>query len=99
MARLFIAIPLTFVCYTNLRAAEPIVIQRWEFNSPQDMDGWSNCHDLKDMKVIDGTLRMTITGPDAYIFAPPVEVLLDSCMVRICMRCDKDGSIQVYWKT
>ena len=72
--RCFIAFLVVFFGYADLFGDEPAVIKRWEFHSADDMAGWQNPHDLKDVSVTNHRLRMTITGPDAYIFAPGEEL-------------------------
>ena len=40
-----------------------------------------------------------LTGSDAYIFAPAVDVPLDGLEVRVRWRCDRAGGCQIYWGT
>ncbi len=77
----------------------PGLVNRWTFDTPADGEGWSIGHDLKDLHVADGVLRMTTTGSDAFFFAPPVDVPLEGCVVRIRLRGQRDGTTQVYWAT
>ncbi|MCP4249749.1 MAG: hypothetical protein GY778_22125, partial [bacterium] len=83
----------------ELRAGDAEVVRRWSFDSADGSKGWTIGNGLKDLTVSDGLLRMTITTPDAFLFAPPVEVPLDGCVVRIRLRSDRDGTTQVYWAT
>ncbi len=83
----------------DLLAAGPGVVRRWEFDSTGDAAGWVIGNGLEDLAVVGGRLRMTITAPDAYIFAPPVETPLDGCVLRVRLRGDRSGTTQVYFKT
>jgi hypothetical protein len=82
-----------------LAAADENVVHRWEFRRPADAAGWSETHHLKDVRVVDGVLRMSIAGADPFIVAPPVQVPLDGCVLRVTLRADADGNTQVYWTT
>ena len=83
----------------ELRAGDAEVVRLWSFDSADGSKGWTIGNGLKDLAAADGRLRMTITAPDAFLFAPPVEVPLDGCVIRIRLRSDRDGHTQVYWKT
>ncbi len=80
-------------------AAGPEVLRRWDFDKPGDVEGWVKANGVQEMTVADGKLRLTISDPDAYIFAPPVEAPLDGLIVRIGLRGEKSGQSQVYWIT
>lgn len=80
-------------------AAEPSVLMQWTFDQPVDISTWPQPHDIKDMHVADGCLRMTFTGKDAYFVLPPVSLPLDGCVVRVRMRAALNGFTQVYWQT
>ncbi len=77
---------------------EPLVVQRWEFNTPEAAAGWRAAQHLADLAVKDGVLHMTMTGPDAYLFAPPMDLPLDGCGIRVRLRSDRNGYTQVYWQ-
>ena len=83
----------------NSGSAGGDVVKHWEFRTPADATGFGELHDLKNMRVADGSLVMEITGPDAYFTVPPVDLPLDGLSVRIRMRCDRPGETQVYWAT
>lgn len=80
-------------------ASEDQVVRRWTFKTESDAAGWVAGGDAKSTTVVDGALRVVTTGPDAYVFAPPVETSLDGCVVRVWMRCEQEASSQVYWTT
>lgn len=82
----------------NVEASEDVAT-RWVFKQPADATGWQAAHDLRDLAVTDGALRMIMTGPDAYFISPPVDVPLDGCIVRVRLRSDRDGDTQVFWAT
>ncbi|HSW44073.1 MAG TPA: hypothetical protein VLM89_00710 [Phycisphaerae bacterium] len=86
------------LCSVTL-AADPELVKRWEFVSPDSSAGWSALHDLRDFRVADGKLQMEIAGTDAYFTAPPVDTSLDGLVVRLHMRADRPGETQVYWAT
>lgn len=71
----------------------------WTFKTPADLDGWNAAHDLGDMKVENGLLKLSITGPDAFLIAPAVQVPLDGCVVCVVMRCSSQADSQIYWST
>ncbi|HOW73441.1 MAG TPA: hypothetical protein PKY77_22810 [Phycisphaerae bacterium] len=77
---------------------EPEVLRRWTFNTPADLAACRDLNHLKDLAVVDGRLRMTITGPDAFFSLPPVDVPFDGLRLRVRMRSDRDGYAQVYWQ-
>lgn len=87
------------VLCSQLAADETEVVRQWEFKTPADATGWTAANQLKDMAVIDGALRMTMTGVDAFLTAPPIEAPLDGIVIRIRMRSDREGYTQVYWTT
>ena len=78
---------------------EPIIVQQWDFRSPDAAAPWHAANHLTDLAVQDGVLRMTMTGPDAYLIAPPLDVPLDGCHIRIRLRSDREGYTQIYWQT
>lgn len=78
---------------------EPEVLQRWSFASPADVAGCQNLNQLKELAVVDGRLRMMVTGPDAFFSLPPVQAPLDGLVLRVRLRHDRDGYAQVYWQT
>jgi len=84
---------------TKIALAVPQVVQRWDFDKPDDATGWQIGHHLEDLTVTDGAMRLTITGFDAYIFSPPVESPLDGCVIRMRLRGENPGHTQVYWQT
>ncbi|MEP0841725.1 MAG: hypothetical protein HRF43_03325, partial [Phycisphaerae bacterium] len=83
----------------RLSALEGDLVRRWEFKTAADAAGWALGNHLKDLKVENGALRLTVTGPDAYLFAPPIEAPLDGCVVRVRMGSDHDGTSEVFWTT
>jgi len=85
--------------HSALQAADSPVVHRWDFLSPDSTEGWQAGEGLKDLAVVDSKLRMTLTAVDAYLFAPPVEVPLDGCVIRIRLRGPCTGPTQVYWRT
>ena len=84
---------------TQIAKAAPQVVQRWDFNKPDDAAGWEIGHHLEGLTVTDGAMRLTLTGFDAFLFSPVVEVPLDGCVVRIRLRGATPGNTQVYWMT
>lgn len=80
-------------------AAEPEVLRRWDFDKPGDLEGWHTPHGIREVAVTDGRLRLVTSNPDAYIFAPPVDVPLDGLVVRVGLRGEKGGTSEVYWVT
>lgn len=83
----------------GVKAAEPEVVHRWVFHTDDDAKEWRIGQQIKNMAVVNGRLRMTISGKDAFLFAPNIRMPLDGCMVRIRLRGDHDGYTQVYWQT
>lgn len=79
--------------------AEDEILYHWDFDSPEAIDGWIPANQVKDMHISEGRLQMTMTGPDAFVIAPPVNVPLAGCTVRVRLRSDKAGTTQVYWQT
>lgn len=80
-------------------AGEPEVLRKWEFHSPADAAGWVAAHHVKDLTVSGDRLRMSMTGTDAFVFLPPVDVPMDGCRVRVRIRCDRPCETQIYWLT
>jgi len=46
----------------------------WEFNQDDRSEGWVAAHDVKPFVVGEGTLAVEATGPDPYIYSPPIVV-------------------------
>lgn len=80
-------------------AAEPEVLRRWDFNKTGDVEGWNKGGGVQEMSVADGCLRLTTSAPDAYVFAPAVELPLDGLVVCIGLRGTNGGESEVYWTT
>ncbi len=98
-----IVITVSFVLWTGMApnvasaADECAVIKQWLFRSTTDAQGFVDLHDLRNLRVTDGLLVMEITGPDAYLSLPPVDLPLDGLSVRVRMRCDRGGQSELYW--
>jgi len=84
---------------TAASAAEPEVVKRWTFDTPDSAAGWVAAHDVANLRVADGRLRLDLTGADAYITSPLFETPLDGIAVRIRMRGDHPGFTEIYWAT
>lgn len=80
-------------------AAEPDVLRRWDFGKPGDLEGWRGGNGVQELAIADGRLHIVTSHPDAYVFAPPVEVPLDGLVVRVGLRGEKGGESAVYWVT
>jgi hypothetical protein len=80
-------------------AGEPELLQRWDFANVRSADDWRVGNHLKDLSLVGGRLRMTITGPDAFLYAPPVDLPLDGCLIRLKLRSNRGGDTQIYWQT
>lgn len=81
----------------RMLASEDEVVRRWEFKTDGDVAGWTAGGDAQNLMAAKDVLRFTMAGPDAYVFAPAVDVPLDGCLIRVRMRCDRPGDCQVYW--
>lgn len=77
----------------------PLLVTRWDFTEPGDLQGWSAGPNVADLAVSDGVLRFRTLTNDPYIFAPPIEAPLDGCVVRVAVRCARASDTQVYWVT
>ncbi|MGQ9649942.1 MAG: hypothetical protein ACUVXJ_07515 [Phycisphaerae bacterium] len=80
-------------------AAPPEVLRRWDFDKPADIEGWQKGNSVEELVVADGSLHLTTSHPDAYVFGPPIEVPLDGLAVRVGLRGEKNGESAVYWTT
>lgn len=80
-------------------AAGPDVLRRWDFGKPGDLEGWRKGNGVQDLAIADDRLHIATSHPDAYAFAPPVEVPLDGLVVRVGLRGEKGGESAVYWVT
>ncbi len=83
----------------SFAAAASESLQRWDFQTAGDSEGWKIGFGLSDLTVAEGLLRMQIKAPDAFVIAPPIEVPLDGCAVRVRLRADREGRTQVYWRS
>jgi len=81
------------------REPAPRLVARWDFNQPANPELWQPGQGVEITNVRDGVMELQISHFDAFIFAPQVETPLDGCAVRIRCRADRDGDVQVYWKT
>lgn len=77
----------------------PIVVGRWDFDTPGDLEGWTAGPNVSDVRVSDGRLSFKTVTNDPFIFAPPVRCRLDGCVVRVALRCKRATDTQVYWTT
>lgn len=83
----------------GVNPAQPIIIERWDFNEEGNPEGWTAGPNVTELSVQDGRLRFRTRTNDPYIFAPPVEAPLDGCVVRVAVRCAQASNTQVYWST
>ncbi len=90
---------LTVLSGVQIAAAEVETVKRWDFSRPDDLKGWRIGHVLTDLRVRDGHLTCRLTGSDAFLFAPAVNLPLDGTEIRVRWRCNRTGSCQVYWGT
>ncbi len=75
------------------------VVARWSFDTPGESEGWTIGNALDHLEVADGVLRARITGADAFLVGPPIEVPMDGLALRVRLRGDRNGFVQVYWAT
>mgnify|MGYP005855390371 CR=1 FL=1 len=80
-------------------AVEPEVVRRWVFDSPGSAAGWVAVHDMANVRVEGGRLRLELTGPDAYMTSPVFDVPLDGISVGLRLRGDRPGMTEVFWAT
>jgi len=74
-------------------------LRRWDFNSAKELEDFTPGGTLKNLNVADGKLQLMLEDEDGFLIAPPLDVPLDHCFIRIRMKCNKVGMTEVYWST
>jgi hypothetical protein len=72
----------------------------FEFDRPGDLEGWLPAHDITDMKIADGALRLSVTGGDPYLIRSGMRVAASSVkQVVIRMKTTAGTEAQFFWAT
>jgi len=72
----------------------------FEFDRPGDLEGWLPAHDITDMKIADGALRLSVTGGDPYLIRSGMRAAAASVkQVVIRMKTTAGAEAQFFWAT
>ena len=75
-------------------AQQPETVQRWNFNTDGDQEGWTGTNCLKDVVVRNGIFRSTITGRDPFIVVDDLHIPARPWNVfRARLRIVQDGPL------
>jgi len=70
----------------------------WEFNNPQNTDGWFAWWMMQPLQIVNGSLTSTVTGSDPYLGSPYLGI--DAARfnrIEIRMRTTQGGSGQIFF--
>jgi hypothetical protein len=72
----------------------------WEFNRPQESNGWIAAHDLLPIQVSDGSLSATATGSDPYLESPYLGIeAAEFNQITIRLRTNAGSGASLYFIT
>jgi hypothetical protein len=70
---------------------------RWDF-AEGDVQGWTALHSVDPLQVVDGALRMVVSGPDPYIGSPVIQgTTTAGTLIRMVYRTPLGGDGEFFW--
>lgn len=77
------------------------IVHAWEFEQPDDSQGWSETHEMTPPTVAGGCLASQATGTGPFVIQTQTLALAvdEQCGVEIELATDHDGLIRLFWAT
>jgi hypothetical protein len=96
MIRLLLALSVILVC--AMAHAQQRTLLEWRFDKDGDLKGWAGANHVKDTRVEDGCLKVTVTDWDPFLIGPVFSIPATPTQeVQVAIRTKCQGNGEVFW--
>lgn len=91
---------LAAVGFVGPAGADEVIVAQWEFDKDGDLEGWKDNNHIRDAKVADGKLTVTVTDWDPFlstgVLATPI-VATPMQVIELRLNSPVEGTGEFFW--